>query len=162
MEIYNINGRLTADPIMRVTNGGESVLSFSVACDRYKEDTKYYNCKLFGKRGTQLEKLLKKGMNVSCVGEPRMTEYNGKMYENLMLLQATPIFTEKKETTPSEAPQMKPSKVDYDPKTAQHLANVEKQFNPNAKASDFCSELEQAFGGTTFDETEEDVSDIPF
>src|SRR5690349_15242734 len=84
-------GNLGADPELRVTPGGQSVLKLRIACsenyiDRNKnkqERTEWARCTLWGKRAESLGKILKKGERIYVEGRMQTSSYekNGvKMY----------------------------------------------------------------------------------
>ena len=61
-------GNLTRDAVMRHTQGGDSVLNFSVARnDRRTQETTYVDCTIWGKLAQSLEPYLKKGQKVKLM-----------------------------------------------------------------------------------------------
>lgn len=76
-------GNLAADPEYRMTQGGQGVLNFRLACsDRYKdregqwqERVEYVSCTLWGSRGEALARILCKGMGVTVMGSLRTRSY---------------------------------------------------------------------------------------
>lgn len=78
-----ILGNLGADPELRATQGGTSVLGFRVATtetflDRNKvkqERTEWHSCTVWGARAEGLAKILKKGDRVFCEGSLRTREW---------------------------------------------------------------------------------------
>lgn len=84
INIVVITGNLTRDSELSVTNGGTSLLRFSVAVnDRMKnqqtgewEDRpNYVDCVLWGIRGEKLEQYLVKGQKVSVCGRLRWSRW---------------------------------------------------------------------------------------
>ncbi|MDX8383261.1 MAG: single-stranded DNA-binding protein [Ghiorsea sp.] len=79
MNLYAFTGRLTRDCERRVTQGGMTICSFSVAVDFGYGDNKGTNwirCSLFGKRAEGgLPQYLIKGAQVAISGELRIGEY---------------------------------------------------------------------------------------
>lgn len=79
-------GNLTADPELRMTQGGQAVLNFRIACgERYKagdgewkERTEFVNCVVWGKRAEALAKLLGKGHRVLVEGGLRTSSYDDR------------------------------------------------------------------------------------
>lgn len=62
-----IQGRLTADPVTRITSGGTKTVSYSLANNqRYKdkEDVSFLRCICFGGNADFAEKYLKKGIKI--------------------------------------------------------------------------------------------------
>ena len=84
-------GNLTADPTRGVTNNGINVVTFSVAVNNYKKDSKetnYYTCSAYGETGETCMRKLHKGSRVFVFGEQEaklVTTRNGnpKMYLNI-------------------------------------------------------------------------------
>ena len=87
-----IIGHLGRDPEQRFTQGGDSVVSFSVATSRKRKDeetTTWWRVTMFGKRGETLAKYLGKGDPVLVSGEPFIREYeakDGQMRQSLELV----------------------------------------------------------------------------
>lgn len=79
-------GNLPRDAELRMTQGGQAVLKFSVACnERYKdrsgawkERTEYINFVLWGKRAEGLSKYMSKGTRVYAEGALRTSSYDDK------------------------------------------------------------------------------------
>lgn len=68
---------LTRDAELRVTSSGSSVLSFGIAVNDRRRDSKtgeaieyanFFDCSIFGKRADALEKYMKKGVKVAIEG----------------------------------------------------------------------------------------------
>ncbi len=77
-------GRLGADPELRVTNGGQAVLNFTLATSRrvknqksdtWEERTEWHRIVFWGKRAEGLAKVLTKGLRVLIEGEIRTRAY---------------------------------------------------------------------------------------
>lgn len=80
MQTITISGNLGKDPELRSTSG-DQVLAFSVAVKQGygdKESTNWFRCNVWGKRGTTLERYLRKGMKVVVQGELSIGSYEGK------------------------------------------------------------------------------------
>lgn len=78
-----IAGRLGQDAELKVTQGGVTVCSFSVACDYYankEKKTEWVRCSMFGKRGEAIHSFLTKGKPVAARGSlvVRQYEHNGE------------------------------------------------------------------------------------
>jgi single-strand DNA-binding protein len=94
MQNLSIAGNLGQDPELKSTSGGNTVLSFSVACSGYnrrekQKTTTWYRISLWGKRAEQLANLLEKGSRVACSGELEVGEWNGKVQLNLTVQDVT-------------------------------------------------------------------------
>ncbi len=76
-------GNLGADPELKVTPGGQSVLKLRVATtasyldksNTRQERTEWHSLAIWGKRGEALSKILSKGMKIYAEGELRTTSY---------------------------------------------------------------------------------------
>lgn len=76
----SFDGRLGRDAELKSV-GETQVLNFVVASDvgyGDKKKTNWFNCAIWGKRGSSLEQYLKKGQAVTCYGEFSSREYEGK------------------------------------------------------------------------------------
>lgn len=78
-------GRLTADPIVRYTNGDTpmAVARWNVACDRpFKKDgeqnTDFIQCIAFGKTAELIERYFFKGMKIGVDGRIQTGSYENK------------------------------------------------------------------------------------
>lgn len=79
-------GNLGADAELKITRGGQAVISMSVACsesylDRNKqrqERTEWVKCTLWGKRAEALAKYLSKGTRVYVEGSLRTSSYDDR------------------------------------------------------------------------------------
>ena len=81
MNIWNFTGNLGNAAEQRLTSGGDSVVSFSVAVKSGygdKAQTTWANCAMFGKRGEAVLKYLTKGMLVGVSGEATLRKYTRK------------------------------------------------------------------------------------
>ena len=78
-----ITGNLTRDSELRTTAAGMSVLGFSVAVNRakdqatgeWKDRPNFIDCTVFGRRADALAKLLGKGQKVAVAGRLRQTTW---------------------------------------------------------------------------------------
>ena len=80
-----IIGRFTKDPELRHTQSGTSVASFSIANTRTymvdgnkKEQTSFFNCVAWGKRGETLSQYCKKGNRVAITGYLQQRTWDNK------------------------------------------------------------------------------------
>ena len=81
MNIWNFTGNLGNTAEQRLTSGGDSVVSFSVAVKSGygdKAQTTWANCAMFGKRGEAVLKYLTKGQLVGVSGEATLRKYTNK------------------------------------------------------------------------------------
>ena len=81
MNIWNFTGNLGNTAEQRLTSGGDSVVSFSVAVKSGygdKAQTTWANCAMFGKRGEAVLKYLAKGQLVGVSGEATLRKYTNK------------------------------------------------------------------------------------
>lgn len=86
MQSITIAGRIGGDAIVRQTQGGESVCSFTVAVDQRQgrdKTTNWWRVSLWGKRGEALAPYLLKGASVTVQGEFALGEYEGKPQLNI-------------------------------------------------------------------------------
>lgn len=85
MIIATVAGNVGKDAELRDA-GGTSVLGFSVAGTAGwgdREQTLWFNCSIWGKRGESLAQYIKKGTRVTVNGELSQREYEGKQYLEL-------------------------------------------------------------------------------
>lgn len=91
-------GNLGADPDLRSTQGGQSVLRLRLATtERYldpnkewKERTEWHNVTVWGKRGEALHRILTKGSTIFVEGSLRTTSYEkdgNKVYKTEVVAQ---------------------------------------------------------------------------
>ena len=78
-----IHGRLTRDPELSTytTSKGEegTRCNFAVAVDRrFGEETDYFDCVMFGKRGEAIKKFFYKGSEIIVEGEMHRRSYDDK------------------------------------------------------------------------------------
>jgi single-strand DNA-binding protein len=76
-------GNVGKDAVLRNTQGGDSVVSFSVGCKVQKgreQSTEWLSCSLWGKRGEALAQYLTKGAPVTVTGSLSTREHEGKTY----------------------------------------------------------------------------------
>ena len=79
-----LTGRLTADPELRPTQEGRSLLTFSLAVNHYKkgaprdEEADFVRCLVWGPRADGLAGCLRKGSRVAVAGALRQHRWTGK------------------------------------------------------------------------------------
>ena len=87
MATYMIDGRLTADAVMKASSEGKEFMTFSIAWNLGKDKgVHYYACTMRGSdRTTKLLPYMRRGKYLVIVGEPYWREYNGKTYEYIQV-----------------------------------------------------------------------------
>lgn len=86
MQLLIISGNVGKDAELRRTQGGKSVLGFSLAVDNGKDDqgnsrpATWYDCSIWGKRAESLETHITKGTKLILRGRPTAREHDGKAY----------------------------------------------------------------------------------
>ena len=89
MQILTIAGTVGKDAVLRTTQGGEPVLSFSLAVDNGKDangnkrDATWFDCSIWGKRATSLQNHIAKGSKLTLSGRPTARTHDGKAYLGL-------------------------------------------------------------------------------
>lgn len=81
MANIQIAGRLTKDGETRYTPQGHAVTSFSVAENVYhngEQKAQFFNCQMWGERGTKLAQYLTKGAPITVFGELIVRQYTDK------------------------------------------------------------------------------------
>lgn len=107
-------GRLTKDPVLRVTQNGNSQLTFTLAVQRtfktpdgrYESD--FINCMVWGKMADTIDKFFRKGSRIVVNGEWRTGNYkdhNGNtVYTNQLQVGDFGFIDKKGERPEDEAP----------------------------------------------------------
>lgn len=81
MNVFTFTGNIGSDAEQRFTQGGDSIVSFSVPCKSgfgEKAVTTWIKCSMFGKRGESVMPYLKKGQLVGVSGEFSAREWTDK------------------------------------------------------------------------------------
>lgn len=81
MQTISISGNLGKDAELKSMQGGDDVLSFSVAVKQgwgERASSNWYRVSVWGKRARSLSDYLRKGTKVVVQGELTIGEYNGK------------------------------------------------------------------------------------
>lgn len=84
MNIVCLTGRLTADPELKKTQSGKSVVSFTLAVDRDfkgadgERQADFINCVAWNQPAEFITKFFKKGKMIAIVGELRNRQYETK------------------------------------------------------------------------------------
>lgn len=94
MQILMIAGNVGKDAKLREA-AGDSVLNFSLAVDNGKDrdgnkrDATWYDCAIWGKRATSLERHILKGTKLALTGRPTVRVYEGKAYPGITISELT-------------------------------------------------------------------------
>lgn len=82
MNCVALVGRLTANPMVRVSTGGTTVATYTLAINRISrnenQQADFIRCIAFGKCAEFVEKYLKKGMKIGVSGRIQTGEYTDK------------------------------------------------------------------------------------
>lgn len=84
MNVVCLTGRLTADPELKKTQTGKSVVSFTLAVDRDfksadgERQADFINCVAWNQPAEFITKFFKKGKMIAIVGELRNRQYETK------------------------------------------------------------------------------------
>ena len=107
-------GRMTKDPVIRVTQNGNSQATFTLAVQRtYKNpdgryDSDFINCMVWGKPADTISKYFRKGSRIVVNGEWRTGSYNdhsgSKVYTNTLMVSDFGFIDKKGERPEDEAP----------------------------------------------------------
>ena len=103
-----IEGRLTADVKKSKTTNGTKCVRFSVANQRSKDATMFFNVVAYGTTAEFVEKYFSKGTPIIVAGplEYYDTERDGKKYRNYQIVAISADFTvsNKPDAEPKDAP----------------------------------------------------------
>ena len=86
MQSLTIAGNVGKDAVLRRTQSGDPVLSFSLAVDNGKDkqgqkrDATWFDCSIWGKRAEALESHITKGSKLALRGRPTARAHEGKAY----------------------------------------------------------------------------------
>jgi len=120
-------GRLTADPVYKVAQTGNSFCTFSLANNRkYKkqsgelaEETSFINCITWGKLSDFARNYLKKGMQIAVEGRIRQNTWQneeGKTQSNFnIVVNNIQILTPRSSGTSGSSQQAEASKIQEEP-----------------------------------------------
>jgi single-strand DNA-binding protein len=95
MQTLTIAGNCGKDAELRNTQGGDAVLSFSLAADNGKDrdgnkrPATWYDCSIWGKRATSLQNHISKGTKLVLMGRPTVRVHEGKAYLGISVDQLT-------------------------------------------------------------------------
>ena len=89
MQRLFIAGTVGKDAVIRNTQGGDKVLSFSLAVDNGKDrdgnrrEATWFDCSIWGQRAESLERHILKGTKLALSGRPTARAHEGKAYLGL-------------------------------------------------------------------------------
>ena len=115
MNIVSMSGRLTRDPELKNTEGGNTVVNFSIAVSRgtSKDESDFFDCVAWDKTADHINKFYVKGKPIEVQGELRQERWvNGEGNNSskvtivvrrcsFVLLDSTMAFTDKTTATDS-------------------------------------------------------------
>lgn len=107
MKTITVAGRTGKPGELRHTQGGDAVLSFSVAVDDGygdKKSTMWFDCSVWGKRAAALEPYIVKGMPLTVSGDLGQRVHEGKTYLTIRVSEVTLQGGEKREVAPKQEP----------------------------------------------------------
>ena len=87
-----IMGNLTADPDQRTTQSGQELTRFTIAVNTRsgagrEENTAFYRCTMWGKRGEAISRYVSKGQQLLVSGTLTVSNYQSKDGENRQSLE---------------------------------------------------------------------------
>lgn len=94
-------GRLTKDLVPKMTAQGKSVVAFTVACNRDKDNTEFISCRAYGKTAELLASHCKKGSQIGLNGSVHAytTDRDGtREYHQEVLVNSIEFLSPKQET----------------------------------------------------------------
>lgn len=83
MNTFTITGRLGGDPVIRTTNNGKKVASFSVAENIGKDRAQWWKCSAFESRADFIERFFTKGKGIQLSGKLEQGQYTNKNGETV-------------------------------------------------------------------------------
>ena len=95
MQQLTIAGNVGKDAVLRRTQGGDAVLSFSLAVDNGKDkngtkrDSTWFDCSIWGKRAEGLEAHITKGCKLVLTGRPTCRAHEDKAYMGISVNELT-------------------------------------------------------------------------
>jgi single-strand DNA-binding protein len=95
MQNLTIAGNVGKDAILRKTQSGDAVLSWSIAVDNGKDkngnkrDSTWFECSMWGSRAESLETYITKGSKLVVTGYPTARAYENKVYLGVTVQQLT-------------------------------------------------------------------------
>lgn len=115
MQVVTIDGNVGRDAEIREMKDGTPCVSFTVAVrdPRNREQTNWYRCDYFGKRGLAVQPYIKKGTYAYLTGSYSIGEYEGKATHNVTVNELSFVNKDRDATQQQPvAPQRKPTAHD--------------------------------------------------
>jgi single-strand DNA-binding protein len=117
MKTIVVAGRTGKQGELRHTQGGDAVLSFSVAVDDGYGDSKstmWFDCSVWGKRAAALEPYIVKGMPLTVSGDLSQRVHEGKTYLTIRVNEVTLQGGERREPAQKQEAAQKESPRELD------------------------------------------------
>jgi single-strand DNA-binding protein len=105
MKNITVAGRTGKPGELRHTQGGDAVLSFSIAVDDGYGDSKttmWFDCSVWGKRAASLAPHIAKGMPLTVSGDLSQRVHEGKTYLTIRVNEVTLQGGDKREAAPKQ------------------------------------------------------------
>ena len=114
MQIITIDGNCGSDAEVKNMDDGTPRITFTVAVKdpRNRDQTNWYRCDYFGKRGLAVQQYIRKGTYIYAVGSLSIGEYEGKPTFNVTVNELSFINSNREAAPRQEAPQRKPTAHD--------------------------------------------------
>ncbi len=132
MNSVNLTGRFTREPEVRYTDGGSSVVRFTLAADRrFKTENgpsaDFISCVAFGKTAEFIEKWFSKGMKMELTGRIQTGSYTNqegqKVYTTDVIAEQVG-FSERRSASQKQGNQSQGYGNDYDPAGEDGFMNI--------------------------------------
>lgn len=78
MNSVTLMGRLTSEPELKRTQSGKTMLSFTLAVSRQKDNTDFIRCTAWGKSAEFIQKYFTKGSMIAVLGNIRAGNYTDR------------------------------------------------------------------------------------
>ena len=119
MNNVTLIGRVTEDIELRTTTNGTSVVNFTLAARRNKEETDFIDCKAWKGTADYLSTYIHKGNRIAITGrlEQERWEKDGKKYSKVLVVvnEVTPAeYSDKKPSQDEPQEQRKPTPYDFE------------------------------------------------
>lgn len=82
MNSVTIDGRLGKDPEVRQTNGGKTVVNFTIANQRNKEETDWFDCVAWDRTAEFISQYFRKGDGINIEGRLQQERWQNNEGEN--------------------------------------------------------------------------------
>lgn len=133
LNVWNGVGRLTDDIMLRQTQSGVSVTSFTVAINRKydKEKSDFINCVAYGKTAEFMDRYLGKGLLIAVAGEIQTRNYEKdgrKVYVTEVYASSVQAIEWKREEQPQFEPKNEYQPTNQDNDLVLDIASVDLPF----------------------------------